>query len=232
MFATLIQIPVQMFLPFAWYENRRDFEPGVPKRIRETIGNITRSLRCHTFYVPTEIVVTEPGVYTPKTGRIWAIEGRAGLALGLPVEDMSNAFMLAEYMTDQGSDGHTDYQLGGYVVVPWEGPVREASYANRKLSLTEQNFDVEAFRQWSHSDECWAQRFRTFLLERRGLKDSPQWGPMRSEVDELVTSQMPYIVNAIVNGFGEDALAGGDGGETEVDPDTYDFVMRQLDNGF
>ena len=81
------------------------------------------------FFVPTELVVHEPGVVTPKQGRWWEVDLVLYCGTYLPralaetrplwsQRGISVHAAVVELWEDWGDDGHTDYELSGYMLVP------------------------------------------------------------------------------------------------------------------
>ena len=81
-----------------------------------------------TFYLPTEVVVTEPGIVTPQVGRYYEtdhyLRGTDILTYlqlcklpGFNGTRLETEIFLYEVWADYGSDGHTNYELRGWALV-------------------------------------------------------------------------------------------------------------------
>lgn len=88
-----------------------------------------------TFDIPTQIVITKPGVYVPEQGRCWPTHQWEYKGQILNYEELIKAtaadggfqgtanypqIYLYEVWIDQGDDGHTAYRCVGYMYVVGE----------------------------------------------------------------------------------------------------------------
>ena len=94
--------------------------------LKETIDIVGKTPRFE-WYLPTEVVVTEPQIVVPKTMRVWAtlywyVEGVAISYEELRkrpdfkgAENFPQRY-IAELWEDHGEDGHVNFILKGYAI--------------------------------------------------------------------------------------------------------------------
>lgn len=82
------------------------------------------------FDVPVEMIIRKSQVYNPIQGRYWEVDLYCYLGMYLSEEELTKRPMfdgninnyrracLIERWENDGDDGHTDYQLMGYALVP------------------------------------------------------------------------------------------------------------------
>jgi hypothetical protein len=111
--------------------------------------------RYQTYNLPTEVVVREPGFFTPKQGRIyrtnlWAtnLPGRElvlersellkyAKKLDKNLHDVGEEVFMVEQYSDRGDDGHTDMELTSYVFVRQSGLELVERYGRKEFAYVE-----------------------------------------------------------------------------------------------
>lgn len=69
------------------------------------------------YYLPTEVVVTQPRFMIPNTASLWK----------------GGRYEVAEVFCDEGDDGHTDYRVYGIVVSKSRNEIKRFITFNRKI---------------------------------------------------------------------------------------------------
>lgn len=155
-------LPLMFSAPGASY----DGEPALPEALAN--NQFGRS-RIKFFDVPREMIVCKSGIYNPIQGRYWEVDLYCYLGMYLSEEELrkrpmfdGNLYLckqacLIERWYNHGDDGHTDYWLVGYALVP---SIDEAERYHR--------FQVEdgAPRDSSYEDE-------TYTIRSTGAESEP-----------------------------------------------------------